>query len=347
MTLYRPAVAGYDLLDVTVGDIVHVTEYVTASALADPSALDAARAAALGGHRVPVSRVPVEAIAGSSAAYAVAVITHPGGGELFTDSTGDDVIRPAGGDVIRPTGGDVIRSTGGDVIRVAGGIAYLPSVHTAGGDFRDQYRWCLERISGLLTLAGLDTGALVRTVDYTATATRAEYPRCGRPRRELLGPGPVHPGAAGILVDVPVAPGAQVSLDAIAATGPLQALNPGWARYDTLTYKPAVRAGNSIFLAGFGALDPVSQRAIHDGDLIAQATYVYQSIETVLAEAGASGENVVHLVEYLTPEGIGDYPLTVALREKHFPAAVVTAVVCSALLRPEFLIETVPTAVIA
>jgi enamine deaminase RidA (YjgF/YER057c/UK114 family) len=331
MTLYRPAVAGYDLLDVTVGDIVHVTEYVTASALADPSALDAARAAALGGHRVPVSRVPVEAIAGSSAAYAVAVITHPGGGELFTESTGGDVIRPVGG----------------DVIRVAGGIAYLPSVHTAGGDFRDQYRWCLERISGLLTLAGLDTGALVRTVDYTATATRAEYPRCGRPRRELLGPGPVHPGAAGILVDVPVAPGAQVSLDAIAAAGPLQALNPGWARYDTLTYKPAVRAGNSIFLAGFGALDPVSQRAIHDGDLIAQAAYVYQSIETVLAEAGASGENVVHLVEYLTPEGIGDYPLTVALREKHFPAAVVTAVVCSALLRPEFLIETVPTAVIA
>jgi enamine deaminase RidA (YjgF/YER057c/UK114 family) len=331
MTLYRPAVAGYDLLDVTVGDIVHVTEYVTASALADPSALDRARAAALGGHRVPVSRVPVEAIAGSSAAYAVAVITHPGGGELFTESTGGDVIRPAGG----------------DVIRVAGGIAYLPSVHTAGGDFRDQYRWCLERISGLLTLAGLDTGALVRTVDYTATATRAEYPRCGRPRRELLGPGPVHPGAAGILVDVPVAPGAQVSLDAIAAAGPLQALNPGWARYDTLTYKPAVRAGNSVFLAGFGALDPVSQRAIHDGDLIAQAAYVYQSIETVLAEAGASGENVVHLVEYLTPEGIGDYPLTVALREKHFPAAVVTAVVCSALLRPEFLIETVPTAVIA
>jgi enamine deaminase RidA (YjgF/YER057c/UK114 family) len=331
MTLYRPAVAGYDLLDVTVGDIVHVTEYVTASALADPSALDAARAAALGGHRVPVSRVPVEAIAGSSAAYAVAVITHPGGGELFTESTGGDVIRPVGG----------------DVIRVAGGIAYLPSVHTAGGDFRDQYRWCLERISGLLTLAGLDTGALVRTVDYTATATRTEYPRCGRPRRELLGPGPVHPGAAGILVDVPVAPGAQVSLDAIAAAGPLQALNPGWARYDTLTYKPAVRAGNSIFLAGFGALDPVSQRAIHDGDLIAQAAYVYQSIETVLAEAGASGENVVHLVEYLTPEGIGDYPLTVALREKHFPAAVVTAVVCSALLRPEFLIETVPTAVIA
>ncbi|GIE34285.1 hypothetical protein Ait01nite_073300 [Actinoplanes italicus] len=320
MTEYRPAVAGYNLLDVVVGDIVHVTEYVTAAALADPSTLDAARAAALGGHRAPVSRVPVEAIIGSDTGHAIAVITHRGGGEPLVD--------------------------GDDVIRVADGIVYLPSVHTAEGDFRDQYRWSLERIAALLRRAGLDTGALVRTVDYTATATRAEYPRCGRPRRELLGPGPVHPGAAGILVDVPVAPGAQVSLDAIGATGPLQALNPGWARYDTLTYKPAVRAGKSIFLAGFGALDPVSQRTIHDGDLVAQAAYVYRSIETVLAEAGATGENVVHLVEYVTPEAAADYPRTAALRERHFPDAVVTAVVCSALLRPEFLIETVPTAVL-
>jgi enamine deaminase RidA (YjgF/YER057c/UK114 family) len=320
MTVYRPAVAGYDLLDVVVGDIVHVTEYATATALADPSGMDAARAAALGGHRVPISRVPVEAVIGSDAGYAIAVITHPGGGEPLVD--------------------------GGDVIRVADGVVHLPSVHTTEGDFCEQYRWCLERIAALLRRTGLDTGALVRTVDYTATATRTEYPRCGRLRRELLGPGPVHPGAAGILVDVPVVPGAQVSLDAIAATGPLRALNPGWARYDTLTYKPAVRAGKSIFLAGFGALDPVSRRAVHDGDLIAQTAYVYQSIETVLAEAGATGENVVHLVEYLTPEAVTDYPQTAALRERHFPNAVVTAVVCSALLRPEFLIETVPTAVI-
>ncbi|MFC4069376.1 RidA family protein [Actinoplanes subglobosus] len=320
MTAYLPAVPGYHLLGVAPADVVHVTEYVTAAALADPAFLDAARFAALGGHRVPVSRVPVEAIAGDDAPYAVAVVTHPGGGDLITD--------------------------GEDVLRAAGGIVFLPSVHTTDGDFRDQYRWCLERIAALLAKAGLDTGALVRTVDYTATATRAEYPRCGRPRKELLGPGPVHPGAAGILVDVPVAPGAAVSLDAVAAYGPLTALNPGWARYDTLTYKPAVRAGDSVFLAGFGALDPVSQRAIHDDDLAGQAAFIYRSIETVLAEAGATGENVVHLVEYLTPAAVADYPRTAALRDRHFPNAVVTSVVCSALLRPEFLLETVPTAVL-
>ncbi|WP_328477586.1 Rid family hydrolase [Actinoplanes sp. NBC_00393] len=327
MTVHLPAVPGYDQLPAVfaeaglrVRDVVHVTEYVTAAALAEPSTLDEERAAALGDHRVPVSRVPVEAIVDTDAPYAVGVTAHFGGGALLTD--------------------------GDDVLRVAGGVVHLPSVHTTDGDFRDQYRWCLQRIATLLAAAGLDTGALVRTVDYTATATRAEYPRCGRPRRELL-PGPVHPGAAGILVDVPVTPGARVSLDAIAAAGPLTVLNPGWARYDTLTYKPAVRAGDTVYLAGFGALDPVTQAALHDGDLLAQADFVYRSIETVLAEAGATGEQVTHLVEYLTPAAVADYPRTSALREKHFPNAAVTSVVCSALLRPEFLLEAVPTAVLS
>ncbi|MEU4420763.1 RidA family protein [Actinoplanes sp. NPDC024001] len=317
MTAYLPAVTGYGELPAEADDVVHLTEYVTAAALADPAALDAARTAVLKDHRVPVSRVPVEAIVGTDAPYAVAAITHPGGGEAL-----------AGGRV-----------------RIAGGHVHLPSVHTTEGDFREQYRWCLHRIADLLAVAGLDTGALVRTVDYTATATRAEYPRCGRPRRELL-PGPVHPGAAGILVDVPVVPGARVSLDAVAATGPLTVLNPGWARYDTLTYQPAVRAGDTVHLSGFGALDPVTQAALHDGDLLAQAAFVYRSIETVLAEAGATGEQVVHLVEYVTPAAVAAYPSTTALRAKHFPNAVITSVVCSALLRPEFLLETVPTAVL-
>ncbi|MEU4562787.1 RidA family protein [Actinoplanes sp. NPDC023936] len=322
MTVYLPAVPGYPLLEsalasagLTVGDIVHVTEYVTLGSLT----LESERAGALGDHRVPVSRVPVEAIYGTGAAYAVGVIAHPGGGELL--------------------------ESGDDALRVAGRAVYLPSVHTTEGEFREQYRWCLERIAELVAVAGLDMGALVRTVDYTATATRAEYPRCGRPRKDLL-PGPVHPGAAGILVDVPVARGARVALDAVAATGELTVLNPGWARYDTLTYQPAVRAGDTIYLAGFGALDPVTQVALHEGDLAAQTAFVYASIETVLAEAGATGEHVTALVEYLTPAAAGSYAATRALREKHFPNAAVTSVVCSALLRPEFLLETVPTAVL-
>ncbi|WP_433382814.1 RidA family protein [Actinoplanes sp. CA-142083] len=322
MTTYLPAVAGYPALAAAlddrglgIGDIVHVTEYVTSPDIS----LARARQIAFAGHQVPVSRVPVEAIVGRDDPYALGVSAHPGGGTL-AGSAG-----------------------GGDALRVADGIVYLPSVHTTQGEFREQYRWCLDRIAALLDLAGLTPAALTRTIDHTATATRAEYPRCGRPRREVLGP--IHPGAAGILVDLPVEKGARVAIDALAATGPLSVVNPGWERYETLTYNPAVRAGDKLFMSGFGALDPVSQLALHDGDLVAQAEYIYASVETVLAAGGASGSGVSSLIEYVTPSAAAEYHRTRALREKHFPNAAVTSVVCSALLRPEFLLETIPAVV--
>ncbi|MFD0524954.1 hypothetical protein [Paractinoplanes durhamensis] len=110
MTVYLPAVAGYPGLPgalieagLGIGDIVHVTEYVTRPGLQ----LSHARSIALGGHRVPVSRVPVEAVVGDPSPYILGVSAHPGGGTLL--------------------------AAGGDALRVADGIVYLPSVHTTEG----------------------------------------------------------------------------------------------------------------------------------------------------------------------------------------------------------------------
>ncbi len=325
MTTYLPGAAGADpasaylaagrqLTDAGFGpgDVVHVTEYATGAVPAGH------RERFLDGHRAPLSVVPVAGFPDPAHTVAVELVVHPGGGTAL--DPGD-----------------------GGVLRIAGDLVHLPSVHTTSGGFRDQYRWCLTRLGELLGAAGLGLDALVRTTDFTATATRAEYPRCGRPRRELLGP--VFPGAAGILVDTPVAPGAAVSLDALAARGPLRAVNPGWARYDTLTYQPGVVAGGTLVMAGFGALDPDTQLAVHDGDLHAQAAFVYDNVD--LVTAAAAGATVTRILEYVTPEGLAGYPRLAAVRAERYPDAAVTSVVCSALLRPEFLLEVVPTAVLA
>ncbi|MFD0475546.1 RidA family protein [Nonomuraea thailandensis] len=99
-------------------------------------------------------------------------------------------------------------------------------------------------------------------------------------------------------------------------------------------------------MSGFGALDPATQQALYDGDLPAQAAFVYASIGSVLRAAGLAGSAVVRLVEYVTPAALPRYHELDGLRERCFPGThVLTSVVCSALLRPEFLIEVVPTAV--
>ncbi|WP_327084990.1 Rid family hydrolase [Nonomuraea sp. NBC_01738] len=299
----------------SVADIAQVVEYTT-----DPGAGTG------GWPGVTLSVVAVEGLPGGNGA-AVEVTAYLGGGERFSTPHG--------------------------VVTVAGEVVYLPGIVPAPGviGFREQYRSCLEVAGELLKAAGLGLDALVQTTDYTATATRAEYPRCGRPRRDLLGGTgadghPVHPGAAGILVDRPVAEGVMVTLDAVASRRELTAVNPGWSRYDTLTYKPGLAAGDTLFMSGFGALEPATQRAIFDDDLLAQAEFTYAGIKAVLREAGLTGEAVVRLVEYITPDAAARYHEVAALRAKYFPGSpALTSVVCSALLRPEFLIEVVPTAV--
>ncbi|MFI0353361.1 RidA family protein [Actinomadura sp. 9N407] len=314
------------------GDVVHVIEYATATALGSYADVEAARGAALGGHRVPVATVAVEALPGGED-LAVELTAYPGGGELIEAAPDDGMHRGS--------------------LRIAGGIVYLPSIHPRGGDFRSQYRQCLEQAADLLKAAGLGLGSLVQTIDYTASATRAEYPRCGRPRKELLGTeNGVFPGAAGIIVDRPVMPGAMVSLDAIASTATLRTVNPGWKRYDTLTYKPGVAADDTLFLSGFGALEPATQKGIFDGDLLAQAEYTYASIAATLREAGLGDRppygSVVRLVEYITPDAVEGYDQVAEIRRKYFgDTPALSSVVCSALLRPDFLIEVVPTAVLA
>ena len=60
------------------------------------------------------------------------------------------------------------------------------------------------------------------------------------------------------------------------------AVNPGWDRYEKLTYSPAVRAGDALFLSGQAALDPATQRAVHEGDIVAQAEFIYGNVLEVV-----------------------------------------------------------------
>ncbi|MCA1831102.1 MAG: RidA family protein, partial [Actinobacteria bacterium] len=203
-----------------------------------------------------------------------------------------------------------------------------------------------ERASALLEGAGLSPSAICKTVDYTTPATLGDYKRTGSIRRQFLGP--VYPAAAGILLSRLQHDRALVSLDVIASRHPLEAVDPGWERYNKLTYSPAVKAGDMLFMSGQAALDPATERALFPGDVIAQAEYTYANIIEVLKAAGAGPENLVKTIEYVTPGGLADYRDVARVRDKllvePYPAS--TGAVCEALLRPEFLIEIDPLAVL-
>ena len=238
----------------------------------------------------------------------------------------------------------------------ADGVVYLPTVTPVDehgdvvfeGDFVSQYRYVLEKAGAMLEAVGLSLGHAVTTYDYSTPDTRSVYRGTHKVRKELLGHNDsgVYPGAGGILMSRLHAPGALVAMDVTASRHPLELVNPGWSRYDTLTYAPGIRAGRMLFMSGFAALDMKSQKALHEGDLGAQADVTYGAILHLLEHAGLGPAHLLETTEYCVESYVGDYRAVAEVRERLLgpPWPASTGALCHSLLRPEFGLEVFPTA---
>lgn len=299
------------------GDVVRIVEYVKPEGIERYAEAAAVREEVFGAHRPTVNTVPVKAL-------------------------------------LRPDAFIEIEVTAGPAIRDKSGVVFLPSVQPVddqgniigAGDVVAQTRAIFERAGRMLSALGLSFANVVKTLDYVTPAALAAYKGTGRVRKEFLGP--VYPGSAGILMPRLCHPEALIQYDFTASRETPVAINPGWSRYQKLTYSPAVKAGNMLFMSGQGALDPETERMLFDGDIVAQAEYTYGNIVKVLEAAGAGPQHLVKTIEYVTPAGLPRYREVAGVRAKllrePFPAS--TGLVCELLLRPEMLIEVDPLAIL-
>lgn len=313
----------------TYGDVVRVVEYVRPEGIERYAEAAAAREDVFGAHRPAVNTVPVRALLRPDAFIEIEVTAGPAGPE--TDFGG-----------------------GLPVARQSGGVVFLPTIQPVdeagniigAGDVVAQTQAIFEKAQTMLAALGLDFGRVVKTLDYITPAALPTYRYTGRVRKQFLGP--VYPCAAGILMPRLLHPEALIQYDFTATRDEPVAVNPGWQRYQKLTYSPGVRAGKMLFLSGQGSLDPETEQVVHDGDVVAQADYTYTNIVKVVEAAGGAAANLVKTIEYVTPAGLERYRDVASVRSKllsePFPAS--TGLICEALLRPEMLIEVDPLAIL-
>ncbi len=117
----------------------------------------------------------------------------------------------------------------------------------------------------------------------------------------------------------------------------LEIVDP-WGFDQRYTFSPAVRKGNLLFISGLTAFNAKGE-IVGAGDIVTQTREIFQKIGKILDTAGASFDDIVKTVDYITTkEG---YRGTAAVRREFFtngfPAA--TGIVVKELLRPEALIE--------
>ncbi|MBX6748807.1 MAG: RidA family protein [Micromonosporaceae bacterium] len=319
-------------------DVTRITENVTISGLPEYADAVAVREEIFGAHQPAIRTVVVERLVRRTAFLEVELHAVAGGGrQLRVASEARDA-------------GTWQRSS----ITEHDGTVYLPTIvpiDESGevvhpGDFVGQYAYCLDRADQLLRQAGLSLDNAVTTYDYSTPATRDVYRKCHQVRKERLGGAGVYPGAGGILMSRLHHPDQLVALDVTASRHPLELVNPGWKRYETLTYSPGVRAGRTLFMSGFAALDMETQEALHPGDLQAQAEATYGTILELLRYAGLGPADLVETTEYCVESALPEYRVVAGVRERLLspPWPASTGAMCAALLRPEFLLEVFPTA---
>ena len=109
-------------------------------------------------------------------------------------------------------------------------------------------------------------------------------------------------------------------------------------------YSHAVRAGNTIYVAGQVAYD--KQKRLVPGGFEAQAVQALENLKQVLEQAGASLKDVVKMNTYM--KDIKDLPQYREIRERYFPPPfpVHTTAQIVSLASPDLLIEIEAVAVI-
>lgn len=329
-TAYQKIGAILEAAGMSYADVTRIVEYVRPEGIEHYREGAAVRAEVFGAHQPAVYTVPVKSLLRPEAFIEIEVTAGP--------------VGPA-----TPMG------HGMSPARDSGGIVWLPTVQAVDangeivgrGDVIAQTQYIFSKAANMLKSLGLGMDRVVKTNDYITTAALASYKLTGRVRKEYLGP--VYPGAAGILMPRLVHPEALIQYDFIATRDTPVAVNPGWSRYQKLTYSPGVKAGKFLFLSGQGSLDPATERVVHDGDVVAQAEYTYTNILKVVEAAGGSAANLVKTIEYVTPAALPRYREVAKVRERllaqPYPAS--TGLICEALLRPEMQIEIDPFAILA
>ena len=112
-----------------------------------------------------------------------------------------------------------------------------------------------------------------------------------------------------------------------------------WAWSKDASFAQGVEVGGTIYVAGQVGVDDDGKLVGSPGDMNAQARQTFKNVEKVLAEAGATLDDVVKMTCYITDAAkYGDYAAVRSeLLQGNLPASA--TVVVAALVMPELLIE--------
>lgn len=314
-------------------DVVKTVDYIVPAALADYRTTVEVRRAFWGDYFPAATGVVMEALPQRGALIAVEAIVALGPEERRETTCEDEPSR-----VLTFRAG----VEKGGILWLSGTTGYRrdPSgAETYPRDLVEQANLIYVKHQRNLEELGYSFAQVVKTVDYLTASALPTYRQTAAVRRQLLGK--AFPASTGVIVHRLLRPEALLEVDMVAVKGHREEVNPGWDRYREYTFVPGVLVNNLLFLSGFGAVHPHRHEVVGVGNLAIQAEQCYTQVAMVVEEAGGSLEDVVKVVEYLTPPAVRERDRLEEVRRQFLPdrGYALSQPVVQRLLRPEMLIE--------
>ena len=122
-------------------------------------------------------------------------------------------------------------------------------------------------------------------------------------------------------------------------------LNPGWPWIEKIRVTPGIQVGETVYTSGQVALSAAGE-IIGPGDVAAQTRAVFDNLRAVLAEAGATMDDVVKILVFLID--MKDFQVFSKIRAEAFPNKVPASSVVGApaFAHSDLLIEIEAIAVV-
>ena len=122
-------------------------------------------------------------------------------------------------------------------------------------------------------------------------------------------------------------------------------INPDWPWAKDFRIAQGVKVGDTVYVSGQVGFDREGH-VVGGNDMKAQAKQTFENIEAVLAEAGATMEDVVKILAFITD--MDKYPDYAAARSEAFPRNIPASATVSTpvLVNPDLLVEVEAIAVI-
>jgi len=235
------------------------------------------------------------------------------------------------------------------VVRLGDQISlHTGNIYGAGEDAFEEAYDMFRVAEGLLADAGMTFGNVVRTWIHVRDIDR-DYAALNKARREFFRRCGLERRPASTCVQGAPSPGAHdFSLSLHAATSPqglhitpihTPLLNEAWTYGADFSRGLRIAEANKVtlYVSGTASIDE-GGRTVHVGDFEAQVDRMLDNIASLLAQQGASFENLASGVAYL--KNPYDAPVLRSILRKRgfdgFPCAVVEAPLC----RPDLLCET-------